>query len=111
MIVLATASHLAALEASGTPLASALAPGGLALVRETVAPSVWATWYAGAAAAVASMASMRRDRGAAVRRVARVARREREFLAEAHRGTFSCRWRGGPYVAPEIETKPPRIRR
>ena len=101
MIVLATASHLAALEASGVPLASALAPGGLALVRETVAPSVWATWYAGATAAVASMASMRRDRGAAVRRVAREARaREREFLAEAHRGTFSCRWRGDPYVAP-----------
>ena len=82
------------------PLASAR-PGGLALVRETVAPSVWATWYAGATAAVASMASMRRDRGAAVRRAAREARaREREFLAEAHRGTFSCRWRGDPYVAP-----------
>ena len=42
----------------------------------------------------------RSGRGGSTRREGRRASANGEFLAEAHRGTFSCRWRGDPYVAP-----------
>ena len=101
MIVLAAASHLAALEASGVPLASALAPGGsLSSARRSrracgrrgtpARPRRWRRWRP-----CVAIGARRFDASA---REARA--REREFLAEAHRGTFSCRWRGDPYVAP-----------
>ena len=53
------------------------------------------------ACVAAAMALLRRVDGATVASVREeMEAREREFLAEQHRGTFLCRWRADDYAAP-----------
>jgi len=87
-------------------VAIALAGAGVAAVAGSVpdaaarvaALRLEATAFACVAAA---MALLRRVDGAAVASVREeMEAREREFLAEQHRGTFSCRWRADDYAAP-----------
>ena len=53
------------------------------------------------ACVAAGMAMLRRVDGAAVKAVRdELHTREKEFLADQHRGTFSCRWRYDDYTAP-----------
>ena len=87
-------------------VAIALGGAGVAAVAGSVADAaarvaalrLEATAFACVAAA---MALLRRVDGATVASVREeMEAREREFLAEQHRGTFLCRWRADDYAAP-----------
>jgi len=123
-VIVAAAIHLAMLASFG---ASSLAGAGVSAVDAGAAatvvrglggylqllfgfasygPAAVAAGYAVAAAAGAMMVALRRKEGAAAASVAReMAAREQEYLADLHRGTFSCRWRPDVYAAPGLRNQ------
>ena len=87
-------------------VAIALGAAGVAAVAGTAADAAARTAAlrleaVAFACVAAAMALLQRVDGAAVASVREEMKlREREFLAEQHRGTFLCRWRADNYVAP-----------
>lgn len=87
-------------------VAIALCAAGIAAVAGTIADAaaraaalrLEATAFACVAGAMALL--QRVDRAAVARVREEMEAREREFLAEQHRGTFLCRWRADDYAAP-----------
>lgn len=103
-----TTAEIAFQEWTRPAVAAALVSAGVAAAAGSVrygAGAVAAALFVEAAlfaCVAAAMSLLRRGYGAATLASVRdeLAQREREFLLDQHRGTFSCRWRPDDYAAP-----------